>query len=57
MSMPLIKSENIRVASIATARVLPMGRPKRPPLTDRLATLGRNIAARTAGNFNASSLH
>src|SRR5262249_2920436 len=46
MNMPLVKSENIRVASIATARVLPMGRPRRPPLAERLSAIGSSIAAR-----------
>jgi len=46
MNMPLIKSENIRVSPIATARVLPIGRPKPPPLTDRLSVIGSSIAAR-----------
>jgi nitrate/nitrite transport system permease protein len=44
--MPLVKSDNIRVASIATARVLPLGQPKRPPLAGRLSAIGSSIAAR-----------
>src|SRR5262245_63381461 len=46
MSMPLVKSDNIRVAPIATARVLPLGEPKRPPLVGRLSAIGSSIAAR-----------
>ena len=46
MTMPLVKSDNIRVAAITAARVLPMSRPKRPPVASRLSAIASSIAAR-----------
>jgi nitrate/nitrite transport system permease protein len=52
MNMPMMTSEKVRAApsaaataAAATARVLPLARPKRSPLLGRLATIARNVAA------------
>jgi nitrate/nitrite transport system permease protein len=47
MNMPLMKSETVRAVPsvVASASVLPLGRPKPLPLRKRLATMSGNIAA------------
>ena len=47
MNMPLMKSETVRAipSVVASASVLPLGRPKPLPLRKRLATMSGNIAA------------
>jgi nitrate/nitrite transport system permease protein len=47
MNMPLMKSETVRAVPsvVASASVLPLGRPKPLPLRKRLATMSGNVAA------------